>query len=202
MNRLGNILNRLISTRAYAAGRLPAVELEIEAIREKLKALEAERIALPLTIAHCDQRIKELSLIDVDDIRAIRLNERHSISPYGGVIRDVIHFFQSRAGQGIGTDELKAYLWRVHFDASTPSRVVTKRAKDLCRDLMKRGVLERLESRRCERTKQMRAVWRWVGNAAMNSAPQLAGGLSGQAGNTEVIDSPAVPFAAVVCPVD
>ncbi|MFM7008891.1 MAG: hypothetical protein ACKO0Z_06100 [Betaproteobacteria bacterium] len=87
MNRLGNILNRLISTRAYAAGRLPAVELEIEAIREKLKALEAERIALPMTIAHCDQRIKELSLIDVDDIRAIRLNGRHSTSPYGAVKR-------------------------------------------------------------------------------------------------------------------
>jgi len=202
MNRLGNILNRLISTRAYAAGRFQAVELEIEAIRNKLKALEAERIALPMTIAHCDRRIKELSLIDVDDIRTIRLNERHSTSPYGVVIRDVIHFFQLRAGQGIGTDELRTYLWRVHFDASTPSRVVTKRASDLCYALMKRGVLERLESRRCEKTKQMLAVWRWVGNAAMNSAQQQAITLSGQTGSAEVIDPPAVTLAPVVCPVD
>ncbi len=143
-----------------------------------------------------------VTLIDVDDIRSIRLSERHSTSPHGGVIRDVIHFFQSRAGQGIGTDDLRAYLWRVHFDASTPSRVVTKRARDVCYTLMKRGVLERLESRRCEQTKQMLAVWRWIGNAAMNSAPQQVAALSGQASNTEVIDPPAVTLAPVVCPVD
>jgi hypothetical protein len=202
MNRLGNILNRLIAERAYATGRLQAIEQELDTLRLKIDALSGEQSKLTATVAYSDQRIQELSLIDVNDIRAVRLNARHSTTPYGGVMRDIINFFQSRSGQGVGTDELAAYLSRTHYSLTTPPGVLTKRVSHVCFVLSRHGVIERLESRRSEKSNQMRAVWRWVGNSAMNSTPQFAAALAGQAGNAEVIDLPTIPLAAVVCPVD
>ncbi len=201
MSNLGNILHRLIEFRAKATGRLAVVDLEIADLLKKVAALKAERKELSTKIVQCDGQINELSLIDVSDIRAIGTNTRHQLSPYGLAMKSVVAFFRSRAGESIDTDELATFLLKHHYATGTPNRVVMERIRNMCHVLSKRGVLERGESRRREKSNQLVGVWRWVGNEVMNSFDQPNDKLPNDPELAEVIDLPSMTLAAVVNPV-
>lgn len=201
MSNLGNILHRLIEFRAKATGRLVVIDLEIADLLKKVAALKAEREELSTKIVQCDEQINDLSLIDVSDIRVIGTNTRHQLSPHGLAIKSVVAFFRSRAGESIDTDELATFLLKHHYAAGTSNRVVMDRIRNICLGLSRRGVLERGESRRCGKTNQLRATWRWVGNEAMNALDQTNDKLPNDPELAEVIDLPSMPLTAVINPV-
>ena len=170
-NPIGNRLSRLVRERAYLSGSLSGLE---EEVRLTETTLVAKRRRLELTLqrlAEINQKITEISAIDLSKIAAIRRTPRVGKKEHGALGRTVIELMKS--GQPMSTVELIRFMAQPFgWDLSTIKG--RKYAMDAVRQPLRRfkamGVVERLSDGLAE-TGQLCGVWRWIGPPDADNPP-------------------------------
>lgn len=169
MQQLGVPLNRLIKDRSYTSGRISRLKTRSKLLSAQLAEIETQQAQLEAHLAGVDAQIQALSRIEVSQIRAIAPNGKVSQAPHGHVMKGVVEFFRRRGNVPIRSDDLQKVVADLSGYSLPKRKKLQQKTAYLCYVLKERGWLERMEDQAAPEVGRVYAVWRWIGNEAMNA---------------------------------